>query len=175
MWSEGRHFCISSLDTKRSTQDSGVMATFENANGEMEDFCGIVMSILKFDYRTLNIHALDVKWFNEPLHRSINVNIRRHASGIFVINSTRVWETKKEYLVLPQHCEQVLMLNSFVKHCIHHEFLLLYCYVSRLSTIRILMMNDGGTYYKFFPIQKTYMEMQIFMSWRKRKMETRPT
>ena len=111
MWSEGRHFCINSLDTKRSTQDSGVMATFENANGEMEDFCGIVMSILKFDYRTFNIHALDVKWFSEPLHRSIHANIRRHPSGILAIDSTRVWERNKDSLVLPQHCEQVLIFH----------------------------------------------------------------
>ena len=113
MWSEGRHFRISRLDTKRTTQDSGVMATFENANGEMEYFCGLLMSILKFDYRTFNIHALDVKWFKEPLRRSIDANIRIHASGILAIDSTRVWETNKDSLVLPQHCEQVLKFYFF--------------------------------------------------------------
>ena len=76
-------------------------------NGKIEDFCGIVMSILKFDYRTFNIHALDVKWFSEPLHRSILVNIRRHPSGILAIDSTRVWE-------IPQHCEKVLIFHIFL-------------------------------------------------------------
>ena len=79
----------------------------------MEYFCGIVMSILKFDYRTFNIHAFDVKWFNEPLRRSIGANIRRHPSGILAINSTRVDGQNKDSLVLPQHCEQVLIFNLF--------------------------------------------------------------
>ena len=120
MWLEGRHFRISHLDTKRTTQDSGVMATFENVKGEMEDFCGILVRILKFDYRTFSIFALDVKWFKEPLRRSIDANIRRHASKILAIDSTRVWETNKDSLVLPQHCEQVLIFN--ILNCAIHSF-----------------------------------------------------
>ena len=69
------------------------------------------MSIVKFDYRTFNIHALDVKWFNEPLRRSVDTNIRKHPSGILAIDSTRVWERNKDSLVLPQHCEQVLIFH----------------------------------------------------------------
>ena len=71
------------------------------------------MRILKFDYKTSNIYALDVKWFNELLRRSIDANIRRHASGILAINSTRVWEKSKDSLVLSQNCEQVLKFNFF--------------------------------------------------------------
>ena len=151
MWSEGRHFRINQLDTKRATQDSGVMATFENANGEMEDFCGIIMNILKIDHRTIYIHALDRKSFKEPLRRSLDANVRRHASEILAINSTRVWETNKDSLVLPQHCEQVLQcINIYIflaMHYVHHDFLFLYyyCYVSRLSINLISMINDGGT------------------------------
>ena len=111
-WSEGRHFCTGRLDTKRTTQDSGVMATFENANGKTEDFCGIFMRILKFNYRTFNIYALDAKWFNEPLR--ISATITRHPSGVLAINSTRFGKIKIDSLVVTQHCDQVLLFHYFL-------------------------------------------------------------
>lgn len=107
MWSEGRHFRTHHIDSKRNTQDSGVMATFESASGQMEYYCGIINNILKIDYRTFNIFALDVKWFKEPLCEGAQANVRKHPSGIMAIDSTSIWQGNKDSLVLPQHCEQV--------------------------------------------------------------------
>ena len=107
MWSEGRHFRTHRIDSKRNTQDSGVMVAFEGGSGEMEDYCGIINNILKIDYRTFHIFALDVKWFKEPLCKGIEANVKRHPSGIMAIDSTWIWQGKKDSLVLPQHCEQV--------------------------------------------------------------------
>ena len=58
MCSEGRHFRTHRIDSKRNTQDSGVMAAFEGESGEMEDYCGIINNILKIDYRTFHIFVL---------------------------------------------------------------------------------------------------------------------
>ena len=107
MWLEGRHFRTHRINSKRYTQDSGVMAAFESESGEMEDYCGIINNILKIDYRTFHIFALDVKWFKEPLCKGTRANVRRHPSGIMAIDSTRIWQGNKDSLVLPQHCEQV--------------------------------------------------------------------
>jgi len=84
------------------------MATFESTSGQMEDYCGIITNILKIDYRTFNIFALDVKWFKEPLCKGAYANVRRHPSGIMAIDSTRIWKDgNKDSLVIPQHCEKV--------------------------------------------------------------------
>ena len=107
MWSEGRHFRTHIIDSNRNTQDCGVMASFESANGQMEEYCGIINKILKIDYRTFNIFALDVKWFKEPLRKGVEANVMRHPSGIMAIDSTQIWQGNKDSLVLPHHCEQV--------------------------------------------------------------------
>ena len=66
------------------------MATFEGASGQMEDYCKKISNIIKIDYRTFSLFALDVKWFKEPLCKGANASVRRHPSGIMAINSTRI-------------------------------------------------------------------------------------
>ena len=90
----------------RITQDSGVMETFI----EDEYYCGVITDIFKFDFRTFNVYAFDVKWFMRPIGRGPASTIRRHPSGLPQIDSTRFWTSQDDTLVLPEHCEQV--------HCI---------------------------------------------------------
>lgn len=72
------------------------MAAFEGGSGEMEDYCGIINNILKIDYRTFHIFALDVKWFKETLCKGIEANVKRNPSGIMAIDSIRIWQGNKD-------------------------------------------------------------------------------
>lgn len=108
IWCEGKHFRTQRIDDKRNTQDCGVIASFEGANGAMDDYCGIIQDIIKLDFRCFFVYVLDVKWFKDVVERGPNATIKRHASGFVTIDSTKFWQSRKDTLVLPQQCEQVL-------------------------------------------------------------------
>lgn len=66
-------------------------------------YCGVIKKILKVDFRIFQKYIFDVKWFEGIA--------KRHGSGIYVIDHTKIWKGKKDTYVLIEHCEQVCFSN----------------------------------------------------------------
>lgn len=107
---------MSSIDAKRTTFDSGVMANFEQESRARAsdlnlqfcqlDYCGILKEILEVSFRAFTIYIFDVKWFRVICNGS-NATVRRDNSGFYAIDSTKFWTNESDTYVLPGHCEQV--------------------------------------------------------------------
>ena len=111
MWSKGRHFRTERVDSKRNTQDCGVMANFEQESGATLHYCGMIQNIMKVGFRTFHICMMDVKWFKDVVGQGPQATVKKHSSGFMAIDSTKFWRVDKETFVLPQHCEQVKTID----------------------------------------------------------------
>ena len=130
MWSEGRHFCTSQIDERRTTNDCGVMGNFDTIIDEAR-YCGMIKRILKIDFRTFRTYIFECRWFEGVS--------RRHESGIYMVDSTKTYKGKYDNFVLPKNCEQVRTMIYFVY---------VRMYVPRITNFNFFSMLVGHLFTK---------------------------
>lgn len=73
------------IDERRTTNDSGIMGNFDTSTKEAH-YCEIIERILRINFRTFPTYLFECRWFE--------VVSRRHGSGIYMVDSTKIYKEK---------------------------------------------------------------------------------
>ena len=103
MWSEGRYFGMRKIDESRTTNDSGIMGSFNTEQDEVR-YCGTIERIIKVDFRTFHSYLFECRWFSSE--------VKRHENGLYMVDSTLFHRGKTDNFVYPSSCEQVTQYCS---------------------------------------------------------------
>lgn len=132
MWAYGQHFRIESVDVRRMTQDSGIVARFEqqsrasvrdaNVIGDELRYVGVLEQIIEANFRCFKIVLLKVRWF-QVIYRGPNATMRKEKSGFYAVDSSKLLTRNDEPFVLPRHAEQAFFYKDGIDpkwwHVIH--------------------------------------------------------
>lgn len=78
------------------------MGNFDTENEEVR-YCGTIERIIKVDFRTFHSYLFDCRWFAGA--------VRRHESGLYMVDSTQFHRGRTDTLVHPSSCEQVSLMH----------------------------------------------------------------
>lgn len=78
------------------------MGNFDTQNEEVR-YCGTIERIMKVDFRTFHSYLFDCRWFAGV--------VRRHESGLYMVDSTQFHRGSTDTLVHPSSCEQVSLMQ----------------------------------------------------------------
>jgi hypothetical protein len=84
-----------------------VIDTYEEEDGQEQEYFRIIQNIIKLDYRIFDVFVFDVRWFKDVLDKVPQSSITVDDSGFTMIDFTRIYSAKEGTFILPSHCEQV--------------------------------------------------------------------
>lgn len=124
MWAYGNHYRIESIDNRRVTMDSVIVASFKqqsrasvrdaNVIGDELTYIGVLEDILGVNYRIFKTIIFKVRWF-QTTYRGSNATIRKEENGFYAVDSTKVLGGHDEPFVFPRHCQQAFFFADVVE------------------------------------------------------------
>ncbi|MCO5608538.1 hypothetical protein L7F22_062749 [Adiantum nelumboides] len=125
MWAYGQHLRIKAIDVMRLTQDSSVVASFEQlSRASSRDtnlvdselgYVGTIVGIYEISYRIFKQVILKVDWFGAE-YKGNSATMRREPSKFWYVDSSKLMQATREPYILPAHVEQAFFYKNPDSH-----------------------------------------------------------